>query len=118
MKILQMQEHCSCVANVSDGPKCDFSGRLAWQEEFWPTTAAEYVLHLLWTLSKRALWLSDAEFRQSYVAAVPRVSRHATMHCIHNHRINFGLLAPVLVSALALVLALAGGRSRLYVCTP
>ena len=49
------------------------SGKVAWQEEFWPTTAAEYLLHLLWTLSKRALWLSDPESRQSYIAAVPKV---------------------------------------------
>ncbi|KAL3137392.1 hypothetical protein ABBQ32_006915 [Trebouxia sp. C0010 RCD-2024] len=52
--------------------KGNSSGKVAWQEEFWPTTAAEYVLHLLWTLSKRALWLLDPESRQSYVAAVPK----------------------------------------------
>ena len=51
--------------------------KVAWQEEFWPTTAAEYVLHLLWTLSKRALCLLDPESRQSFVAAVPKVSKHA-----------------------------------------
>ena len=49
------------------------SGRLAWKEEFWPATAAEYTLHLLWTLSKRALWLFDPDLRQAYVAAVPKV---------------------------------------------
>lgn len=55
-----------------------YRDKAAWQEEFWPTTAAEYVLHLLWTLSKRALWLSDPESRQSYVAAVPKASKFAT----------------------------------------
>ena len=58
-----------------------YRDKVAWQEEFWPTTAAEYVLHLLWTLSKRALWLSDPESRQSYVAAVPKVSKHAQTSC-------------------------------------
>ena len=67
---------------------------MAWQEEFWPTTAAEYVLHLLWTLSKRALWLSDPESRQAYIAAVAKVSKHAnnskpaaiqlSLSCKHN----------------------------------
>ena len=53
---------------------CCCSGKPAWKEEFWPTTAAEYVLHLLWTLSKRALWLSEPELRQAYVSDVPKVS--------------------------------------------
>ena len=50
------------------------SGKAVWKEEFWPTTAAEYALHLLWTLSKRGLWLSDPELRQAYVSAVPKVA--------------------------------------------
>lgn len=47
---------------------------VAWQEEFWPPTAAEFVVHLVWTLCKRALWLYDPDLRQAYVSAVPKVS--------------------------------------------
>ena len=65
-----MHKHTSKCSDRS----CCCSGKLAWKEEFWPTTAAEYVLHLLWTLSKRALWLSEPELRQAYVSDVPKVS--------------------------------------------
>lgn len=66
---------CSCAHTLNHPAYGCCSGQVAWQEEFWPTTTAEYVLHLLWTLSKRALWLLDPESRQSYVAAVPKVSK-------------------------------------------
>ena len=49
--------------------------KTAWQEEFWPTTAAEFVVHLLWMLCKRALWLYDPDLRQAYISAVPKVSQ-------------------------------------------
>ena len=55
---------------------CTFCrAKVAWQEEFWPTTAAEFVVHLLWMLCKRALWLYDPDLRQAYISAVPKVSQ-------------------------------------------
>ena len=48
--------------------------KVAWQEEFWPTTAAEFVVHLLWTLCNRGLWLYDPDLRRAYVSAVPKVT--------------------------------------------